>query len=140
MYSIETQQVIEKLVYKTEKKNIKWKRLIEHKDSETSHDTLLFDYISRFNRSTNKNSNLNINKIESYYCNYKAGYIYLLIFEDAFEDLGFGLEIKDLSYQSSEYARIYSFNAENKDIARLQNIIEEYVDNNAGFLKSLLDD
>lgn len=139
-------KIIENLLIKTKNKDISWSRLVEHPDYDLpiESDSFLFDYLTKnlFIKSNDVdyNSNLKINKLESYYTRINEGLIYLFSFEEIVTWQNNILTIQDLAYQSAKNAKLHSFDANKENISRLQNLIEGSIDNNEGFLNSLLID
>lgn len=134
-------QIVVKLINDTKDGTLVWQRISMHEDycdDKSSDQSFLFLYIKTYIESA-MFSDLRIDTLNSYFTSINKGFFYLFRFKDNYERSEVS-DMYDLAFQSNSHAKVQSFKVDTKDILRINNIIETYIDNNEGFLSSFLAD
>lgn len=133
MNEFKIQSFIEKLITETKNNNLTWSRF-----TELSLNPILINFLGSKIKE--------INKIDSFVCNYKSGFIILTKRGVVSEEWWNTIDVYEIIIQSNEYAKpSYLFDYENfehfqADLIRISYLIEESISRTNLFIDNFLDE
>ena len=133
MNELKIQSFIEKLITETKNNNLTWSRF-----TELSLNPILINFLGSKIKE--------INKIDSFVCNYKSGFIILTKRGVVSEEWWNTIDVYEIIIQSNEYAKpSYLFDYENfehfqADLIRISYLIEESISRTNLFIDNFLDE